>query len=160
MAAHTTVKQALTGPAQRLRRLVRRVFLPDLEARLAALEGRLAGLESRSAEVAAESARLLADRDRLFRELGEAFSSVTAAHRGIADLQVEQRALRERSDTTLLFAESLVPRVEALDDGLLEARRQSLRIAELTDMVTEVVLPLHDRDIAPTAWDRLRSDTL
>jgi uncharacterized protein with PhoU and TrkA domain len=153
MAARTTVKRALTGPVQRLRRLVRRVFLPELEIRLADLEGRIT-------ESAVQNARSAADRGRLFRELSEAFTSVTAAHRGIADLQVEQRALRERLDMTLLLAESLVPRIEALDDGLLEARRQSLRIAELTDMVTEIVLPLHHRDIDPTALDRLRPDTL
>ena len=142
MAATTSLKRAVGGPLRRVRRLARRALVPELD-----------GLNRSNAE-------LLADRDRLFQELAVAFESVTAAHRGIADIQEEQRALRERLDTTLLFAESLVPRIEELDDGLLEARRLSLRIAELADVVTEVVLPLHDRDIDPARFEKLPADTL
>lgn len=131
MAARTTVKRIVRGPVGRARRVLQRALVPDL----------------------------VADRDRLFRELGQAFESVTAAHQGIADLQVEQRALRERLDATLLFAESLVPRIEVLDEGLLEARRQSLRIAELADVVTEIVLPLHDREIDAAKLGKLGPDT-
>ncbi|MGY1773900.1 DUF6752 domain-containing protein [Blastococcus sp. SYSU D00813] len=141
MAARTAVKRVVTAPARRFRRVVRQGFVPEVE-RLDALV-----------------TELTADRDRLFKELALAFESVTAAHKGIADLQVEQKALRDRLDATLLLAESFIPRIEALDDGLLEARRQSLRIAELTDVVTEVVLPLHDRDIDPSAVAKLRPDT-
>lgn len=43
--------------------------------------------------------------------------------------------------------ERLVSRVETLDADLDEARRLNVRLAELTDLVTEVVLPLHDREI-------------
>lgn len=140
MAATTSLKRAVGGPLRRARRLARRALVPELDA------------------LNRSNAELLADRDRLFTELGVAFESVTAAHRGIADVQEEQRALRERLDMTLLFAESLVPRIEELDDGLLEARRLSLRIAELADVVTELVLPLHDRDIDATALRALRPD--
>jgi predicted nuclease with TOPRIM domain len=139
MAATTSLRRVIGGPARRVRRVVQRAFVPDLR------------------ETVDE---LVADRDRLFRELAVAFESVTAAHRGIADIQEEQRALRERLDMTLMFAESLVPRIEELDDGLLEARRLSLRIAELADVVTEVVLPLHDRDIDPSRFEKLPADTL
>ena len=134
MAARTAVKRVVRGSAGRVRRLVRQAVAPELPG-------------------------LVADRDRLFHELGVAFESVTAAHKGIADLQAEQKALRERLDATLMFAEALVPRIEVLDEGLLEARRQSLRIAELADVVTEIVLPLHDRDIDPSAVEKFRSDT-
>lgn len=41
----------------------------------------------------------------------------------------------------------LAQRVEVLDADLDEARRLNVRLAELTDLVTEVVLPLHDREI-------------
>ena len=137
MAASTTVKKLVRTPPRGLRRVRRKLLAEDL----------------------ARIEELTADRDRLFRELGQAFESVTAAHRGIADLQAEQKALRERLDATLMFAEALVPRIEVLDEGLLEARRQSLRIAELADVVTEIVLPLHDRDIDPSAVEKFRSDT-
>jgi hypothetical protein len=84
------------------------------------------------------------------RDIALLFESVAAAHKGIADLQVETREIRERLDEAL-------PR---LRDGLVEERRLNLRIAELTDLVTEVVLPLHDRDIDPKALERLAPDTL
>ena len=51
-------------------------------------------------------------------------------------------------------------RVTELHDGLHEARRLNLRLAELTDLVTELVLPLHDREIDPAVLRRLRPDTL
>jgi hypothetical protein len=103
---------------------------------------------------------LFPEYESLLRDMGLAFESVTAAHKGIADLQEEQRALRERLDMTLRLAESHIPRMEELEDGLLEARRLNLRIAQLTDVVTEIVLPLHDRDIDRAAVDKLAADTL
>ena len=146
MAATTSLKRAVGRPVRGVRRVVQRVLLPQV------------GVELRDLRRLVDE--LAADRDRLGRELGLAFESVTAAHQGIADIQVEQRALRERLDMTLVFAESLVPRIAELDDGLLEARRLSLRIAELADVVTEVVLPLHDRDIDPARFEKLPADTL
>lgn len=146
MAATTSLKRAVGGPVRGVRRVVQRALLPQVGEELRDLR-RLVD-------------ELAVDRDRLGSELGLAFESVSAAHRGIADIQEEQRALRERLDMTLLFAESLVPRIEELDDGLLESRRLSLRIAELADVVTEVVLPLHDRDIDPARFEKLPADTL
>jgi hypothetical protein len=122
MTAKDTVKRVARRPVGVVRRLVRRAFAPKLT-------------------------HLTADRDRLFHELGLAFESVTAAHKGIADLQQEARSLRQRLDMTLLLAEANQARIQEYENGLLEARRLSLRVAELTDVVTEVVLPLHDRNI-------------
>ena len=147
MAARDTVRRLVRSPARR----VRRALFPEYED--------------------------------LLRDRGVLFESVTAAHRGIADLQVAERALRERLDATLLLAESAPPRMEALQhevddlrealrdrealgnevrelrEGLLEARRLNLRIAELTDVVTEIVLPLHDRDIDAEKLNSLAADT-
>jgi uncharacterized protein DUF6752 len=160
--AATSLRQALGGPVRRVRERLRPrsrlrgVLVPELDE-----------LVRGNAELLRSNAELRADRDRLFTELGLAFESVTAAHQGIADLQAEQRALRERLDMTLRLAESAPPRLDVLEDrahlledGLHEARRLNLRVAELADVVAEVVLPLHDRDIDPTAIARLRPDTL
>jgi hypothetical protein len=94
------------------------------------------------------------------KDIGLLFESVTAAHKGIADLQVEQRSLRERLDATLLLAEANEVRVRDVELGLVEERRLNLRIAELTDIVTEIVLPLHDREIDLKKLDNLAPDTL
>src|SRR3712207_7087184 len=40
-------------------------------------------------------------------------------------------------------------RLAELRDDVLEARLLNVRIAELTDVVTELVLPLHQREIDP-----------
>jgi hypothetical protein len=75
-----------------------------------------------------------------------------ARTRELADLAGEVRGLRERLD-------DLQGRVHLVEDGLLEARRLNLRLAQLTDVVTELVLPLHDRDIDPAVLDALPGDT-
>jgi hypothetical protein len=141
MAAVDQVKRLGRVPAQRVATRLRRFLVPHYE-------------------------ELLSDRDRALRELSAAFESVTAAHRGIADLQAEQRALRERLDATLLLAEATEPRVtgalarlDLVEDGLHEARRLNLRIAELTDVVTEIVLPLQHRDIDAGRIADLAPDT-
>ena len=100
---------------------------------------------------------LFPEYEAVLRDLRLAFESVDAAHRGIADLQAENRVLRERLDELVPRIDEALPR---LTEGLLEERRLNLRIAELTDVVTEIVLPLHDRDIDPEQLRRLRSETL
>ncbi|MGY1917093.1 DUF6752 domain-containing protein [Blastococcus sp. SYSU DS0973] len=50
-------------------------------------------------------------------------------------------------------------RTRLVEEGLHEARRLNLRVAQLTDVVTELVLPLHDRDIDPAVFDSLSEDT-
>ena len=114
---------------------------------------------------------LFPDYEVVLRDIRLAFDSLEAAHRGIADLQVETAALRSRLDEAHLRIDEAQGRLdgtqERLDEalprlagGLLEERRLNLRIAELTDLVTEIVLPLHDRDIDPQSLQRLAPDTL
>jgi predicted nuclease with TOPRIM domain len=93
-------------------------------------------------EMQGEAARLVADNERLSRELEE--------------LRGRLRAAEER----LSEVDRLQQQVAELRDGLHEARRLNLRIAELTDLVTELVLPLHDREIDPAVLRSLRPDTL
>lgn len=75
---------------------------------------------------------------------------------------VEERAARAeaRAAHTEARAEELAAEVAVLRDGLHEARRLNLRTAELTDLVTELVLPLHDREIDPSRLGLLPADTL
>lgn len=87
-----------------------------------------------------------------------------------ARLGDENAALRQRVDELeqrLHAAESALEQVDQLAgavadlrDGLHQERRLSLRLAELTDLVTELVLPLHDRQIDPDVLARLRPDSL
>ena len=107
---------------------------------------------------------LFPDYEVVLRDIRLAFDSLEAAHRGIADLQVETAALRSRLDEAHLRIDEAQGRLDEalprLTEGLLEERRLNLRIAELTDLVTEIVLPLHDRDIDPQSLQRLAPDTL
>ena len=128
---------------------------------------------------------LFPDYEVVLRDIRLVFESLEAAHRGIADLQVETAALRSlvdeahvrlgeahlrideehgRLDEAVSRLDEAVSRLDEalprLSEGLLEERRLNLRIAELTDLVTEIVLPLHDRDIDPQHLQRLAPDTL
>ena len=107
---------------------------------------------------------LFPDYEVVLRDIRLTFDSLEAAHRGIADLQVETAALRSRLDEAHVRIDAAQGRLDEalprLTDGLLEERRLNLRIAELTDLVTEIVLPLHDRDIDPQSLQRLAPDTL
>jgi chromosome segregation ATPase len=114
---------------------------------------------------------LFPDYEVVLRDIRLTFDSLEAAHRGIADLQVETAALRSRLDEAHLRIDQAQGRIDEaqgrldealprLTEGLLEERRLNLRIAELTDLVTEIVLPLHDRDIDPQSLQRLAPDTL
>ena len=92
----------------------------------------------------------------------------------IQELREENRVLREelRELRELHALEELHGRVDGVErrmdllderngvltDGLQEARRLNLRIAELADVVTELVLPLHDREIDTGALRSLRPD--
>jgi predicted nuclease with TOPRIM domain len=69
--------------------------------------------------------------------------------------ELRDAVARQGDDLARLEGERdrLARRVEVLDADLDEARRLNVRLAELTDLVTEVVLPLHDREID---IDRLR----
>ncbi len=82
--------------------------------------------------------------------LRQQFAELRAAD---AELRAVLAAERER-------VRELAERCDRLEAGLHEERRLHLRIAELTDLVTELVLPLHDRQIDPAVLRSLRPDTL
>ncbi|MGY2005214.1 DUF6752 domain-containing protein [Blastococcus sp. SYSU DS1024] len=81
-------------------------------------------------------------------------------HRELADSRTEVGSLRERVDELQRRLDAAEAYNVVLRDGLEEARRLNLRVAELVDVVTELVVPLHDRDIDPAVLSRLRPDTL
>jgi len=70
----------------------------------------------------------------------------------------ELEELHSRVDGVERRMDLLDERNGVLTDGLQESRRLNLRIAELTDVVTELVLPLHDREIDAGALRSLRPD--
>jgi predicted RNase H-like nuclease (RuvC/YqgF family) len=137
---------------QRLAYPVRRALAP------AALElrGQVETVTARTDELRDGTAELHRGVDELHREVDRLRRDLDQARQ---ELQ-EVAALRSRVED----AERRVSAAEAynaeLRDGLEESRRLNLRVAELVDVVTEVVLPLHDRDIDPAALGRLRPDTL
>ena len=57
------------------------------------------------------------------------------------------RAVRSRIGTGSAV-EELTARVASLEDEVRECRRQQLRLAELTDVVQELLLPISQRDQA------------
>ena len=78
-----------------------------------------------------------------------------------AELERLWSALAE-SETRFEQAESraaaLEHRLHEAEKDLQEARRMNIRVAELTDVVTELVLPLHDRELDPAALLALRPE--
>jgi predicted nuclease with TOPRIM domain len=70
----------------------------------------------------------------------------------------ELKELHGRVDGVERRMDLLDERNAVLTDGLQESRRLNLRIAELADVVTELVLPLHDREIDAGALRSLRPD--
>ncbi|MCF6744582.1 hypothetical protein E9529_09870 [Blastococcus sp. KM273128] len=85
---------------------------------------------------------------------------VTELHRELAETRTEVGSLRERVDELQRRLDAAEAYNVVLRDGLEESRRLNLRVAELVDVVTELVIPLHDREIDPAALGRLRPDTL
>ena len=59
-----------------------------------------------------------------------------------------RRALEARSAPHAQAIEELTARVASLEDEVRECRRQQLRLAELTDVVQELLLPISQRDQA------------
>jgi len=57
-----------------------------------------------------------------------------------------RRALQARTAPTTQALEELTARVATLEDEVRECRRQQLRLAELTDVVQELLLPISQRD--------------
>lgn len=81
-------------------------------------------------------------------------------HRQLTESRAEVGSLRERVDELHRRLDAAEAYNVVLRDGLEESRRLNLRVAELVDVVTELVIPLHDREIDPAALGRLRPDTL
>lgn len=71
----------------------------------------------------------------------------------VAELQARVGALEARQA-------DVEERLQRTHEGLQESRRLNVRVAELTDVVTELVLPLHDREIDATRLGTLRPDTI
>ena len=59
-----------------------------------------------------------------------------------------RRVLTARTSARDRALAELTARVETLEDEVREARRQQLRLAELTDVVQELLLPVSQRDQA------------
>ena len=78
----------------------------------------------------------------------------------IERLREEATRLSARAEAAEARLAALDARCDELDSGLAESRRLNLRVAELTDVVTELVLPLHDRELDGAALAALRPDTL
>ena len=57
-----------------------------------------------------------------------------------------RRAVQARATGHSPAVEELRARVAVLEDEVRECRRQQLRLAELTDVVQELLLPLSQRD--------------
>ncbi len=137
------------GDTARGRALVRRLAYPLRRVVAPAaleLRGRLEGLT-------AETATLREATAALRRQVEELSAGLAEGREDAAGL----RSRAEAVDARLAAAEETN---DGLRDGLEEARRLNLRVAELVDLVTELVLPLHDRDIDPAVLGRLRPDTL
>lgn len=103
------------------------------------LDGKVAELARENAELARENAELRVTVERL---------------------ESRVHAAEERVACTEPRMEELTRQIADFREGMHEARRLNLRVAELTDLVTELVLPLHDRQIDPSVLRRLRPDTL
>jgi predicted RNase H-like nuclease (RuvC/YqgF family) len=70
----------------------------------------------------------------------------------------EINSLRSRAEAAEARLAALEARAGELHEGLAEERRLNVRVAELTDLVTELVLPLHDREIDAAALRSLRPE--
>jgi chromosome segregation ATPase len=127
---------------RRLAYPLRRVVAP------AALE-----LRHQVAQLDAETAALREETAVLHRRIEQLYA-------GLVEVREDVVALRTRADQVDGRLSSAEVRNDELADGLEEARRLNLRVAELVDLVTELVLPLHDREIDPAVLGRLRPDTL
>ncbi|WP_448617608.1 DUF6752 domain-containing protein [Geodermatophilus sp. URMC 65] len=137
------------GDTARGRALVRRLAYPLRRVVAPAaleLRGRLEGLTAETATLREATAAL--------RRQVEELSA------GLAAVREEAVALRTRADRIDARLSAAEVRDEELTGGLEEARRLNLRVAELVDLVTELVLPLHDREIDAAVLGRLRPDTL
>lgn len=76
----------------------------------------------------------------------------------VRELTQEVDSLRSRAESAEARLAALEARSGELHEGLAESRRLNARVADLTDVVTELVLPLHDREIDAAALRSLRPE--
>ena len=137
------------GDTPRGRGLVRRLAYPLRRVVAPAaieLRGRVEALDAETATLKEETAALR--------------GQVEALTAGLSQVREDAVGLRSRADHVDARLSAAEVSDDELRDGLEEARRLNLRVAELVDLVTELVLPLHDREIDPAVLGRLRPDTL
>lgn len=96
------------------------------------------------------------------RALAPAALELAGQVRDLTDEVTARRAeaadLRARAEAAEARLAALEVRSAELHEGLAEARGLNIRVAELTDVVTELVLPLHDREIDSAALRSLRPE--
>ncbi|MDT7741696.1 MAG: hypothetical protein QOE59_774 [Actinomycetota bacterium] len=148
------------GPVRGLGRRVRRILVPEREALVAGIDELHRRLEILETERGACEAELATLRERVREGLDQAQQERWQLHRRAERLESESRRARERFGTSDADPAALLAWMEDLDEGLHEARRLNVRIAELTDIVTELVLPLHDREIDAERLRPLSAETL
>jgi chromosome segregation ATPase len=152
----TLVATLRRGPVGALGRRVRRVLVPERETLVASIDELHRRLEALEAERSAREADLAAVREGLEQARRERWE----LHRRTELLEAASRRARDRFGTGDADPAVLLAWMEELDEGLHEARRLNVRIAELTDIVTELVLPLHDREIDAERLRPVNAETL
>jgi chromosome segregation ATPase len=152
----TAVSMVGRGWIRALGRRVRRVLVPERDSVVAGIDELHRRLETLEAERTARDADLAVLREALEQAQQERWQ----LHRRTERLEAESLRARERFDAGDVDPAALIARMEELEDGLHEARRLNVRIAELTDIVTELVLPLHDREIDASRLRPVSAETL
>lgn len=94
------------------------------------------------------------------REVQRLRDEVDGLRAQVAELRSRDDDVDRQLATILDHGRDQAARLQELHEGLQEARRLNIRIAELTDIVTELVLPLHGREIEADALTRLRPDAV
>lgn len=143
---HPTRASGWRRPVRACAQRVRRVVAP-------------AALELRE-EVGGLRDELAVLRRELVEERARAQAQDAASTTEVAVLREELAEVRRRAEEAEGRTAELATEVALLRDGLHESRRLNLRTAELVDLVTELVLPLHDRDVDAAVLATLRGDVL
>lgn len=156
----TVVSMLTRGPVQALGRRVRRVLVPERESLVAGIDQLHRRLETLEAERGAREAELATVRETVREGLEQAQRERWQLHLRTERLEAESLRARERFDAGDADPAALRAQMEEIEEGLHEARRLNVRIAELTDIVTELVLPLHDREIDAERLRPVSAETL
>lgn len=156
----TVVSMLTRRPVRALGRRMRRVLVPERESVVAGIDELHRRLENLEAERIARQAELATLRETVREGLEQAQRERWQVHLRTERLEIETLRVRERFDAGDTDPFALLARIEELEEGVHEARRLNIRIAELTDIVTELVLPLHDREIDAERLRPVSAETL